>query len=113
MGDRRICLNHGRLEDLEEDFCSNEVKTSKYTWLTFLPKNLFEQLHKFGNVYFLFISIVMYLGETTPLYVGTIRAFSTLGLLVMMMAVTAAVALYDDIQRGNSDLQINMSEAGL
>ena len=35
-----------------------------------------------GNVYFLFISIVMYLGETTPLYVGTIRAFSTLGLLV-------------------------------
>ncbi|CAL1151223.1 unnamed protein product [Cladocopium goreaui] len=111
MGDRRICLNRGRLEDLEEDFCSNEVKTSKYTWFTFLPKNLFEQLHKFGNVYFLFISIVMYLGETTPLYVGTIRAFSTLGLLVMMMAVTAAVALYDDIQRKNADLQINMSDA--
>ena len=32
---------------------------------------------------------------------------------VMMMAVTAAVALYDDIQRKNADLQINMSEAGL
>jgi hypothetical protein len=31
----------------------------------------------------------------------------------MMMAVTAAVALYDDIQRKNADLQINMSEAGL
>ena len=26
MGDRRICFNHGRLEDLEEDFCSNEAK---------------------------------------------------------------------------------------
>ncbi|CAK9102843.1 Probable phospholipid-transporting ATPase IA (ATPase class I type 8A member 1) (Chromaffin granule ATPase II), partial [Durusdinium trenchii] len=53
----------------------------------------------------------MYLGETTDLYVGTIRAFSTLGLLVMMMAVTAAVALYDDIQRGRADKEINMSIA--
>lgn len=26
MGDRRICLNRGRLEELEEDFCSNEAK---------------------------------------------------------------------------------------
>lgn len=31
---------------------------------------------------------------------------------VMMMAVTAAVALYDDIQRKEADLKINMSDAG-
>jgi len=110
MGERRIGLKHGKV-DLDEDFTGNEVKTSKYTWYSFLPKNLWEQLHKLGNVYFLFISVVMYLGETTPLYVGTIRAFSTLGLLVMMMAVTAAVALYDDIQRKQADYEINMSEA--
>lgn len=41
-----------------------------------------------GNVYFLFISVVMYLGETTDLYVGTIRAFSTLGLLVSRSCVS-------------------------
>eukprot|EP00913_Durusdinium_trenchii_P032994 g30889.t1 len=108
--ERRIQLNSGRAQ-LDEYFIGNEVVTAKYTWYSFLPKNLWEQLHKFGNVYFLFISVVMYLGETTDLYVGTIRAFSTLGLLVMMMAVTAAVALYDDIQRGRADKEINMSIA--
>lgn len=30
---------------------------------------------------------------------------------VMMMSVTAAVALYDDIQRRNADYEINMSNA--
>eukprot|EP00930_Biecheleria_cincta_P077726 TRINITY_DN6502_c0_g1_i1.p1 TRINITY_DN6502_c0_g1~~TRINITY_DN6502_c0_g1_i1.p1 ORF type:complete len:140 (+),score=16.10 TRINITY_DN6502_c0_g1_i1:80-499(+) len=82
-----------------QKYPTNAVKTSKYTLLTFLPKNLWEQFHKFGNCYFLLISIVMYVGEKTPLFVGTIKAFSTLGLLVMMMAVTAAMAFYDDIQR--------------
>ncbi|CAJ1451323.1 unnamed protein product [Effrenium voratum] len=55
----------------------------------------------------------MYLGEKTPLFVGTIRAFSTLGLLVMMMAVTAAVALYDDLQRKKADEEINNSLASV
>ena len=32
----------------------------------------------------------MYLGETTPLYVGTIRAFSTLGLLVSWHVVASS-----------------------
>lgn len=92
---------------------TNAVKTSKYTFLTFLPKNLWEQFHKFGNCYFLLISIVMYVGETTPLFVGTIKAFSTLGLLVMMMAVTAAMAFYDDIQRKRADDAINNTQTTL
>eukprot|EP00931_Biecheleriopsis_adriatica_P073755 TRINITY_DN47983_c0_g1_i1.p1 TRINITY_DN47983_c0_g1~~TRINITY_DN47983_c0_g1_i1.p1 ORF type:complete len:1461 (-),score=244.99 TRINITY_DN47983_c0_g1_i1:257-4639(-) len=90
---------------------TNGVTTSKYTKLSFLPLNLWEQLHKFGNVYFLIISVIMYLGEKTPLYVGTIKAFSTLGLLVMMMSVTAAMALYDDLQRKRADELINHAKA--
>ena len=35
----------------------------------------------------------------------------TTALEVMMMAVTAAVALYDDIQRKQADYEINMSDA--
>eukprot|EP00930_Biecheleria_cincta_P077727 TRINITY_DN6502_c0_g1_i2.p1 TRINITY_DN6502_c0_g1~~TRINITY_DN6502_c0_g1_i2.p1 ORF type:complete len:1452 (+),score=232.40 TRINITY_DN6502_c0_g1_i2:80-4435(+) len=93
-----------------QKYPTNAVKTSKYTLLTFLPKNLWEQFHKFGNCYFLLISIVMYVGEKTPLFVGTIKAFSTLGLLVMMMAVTAAMAFYDDIQRKRADDAINNTE---
>jgi len=97
-------------KQVSQNYPTNAIKTSKYTPLTFLPKNLWEQLHKFGNCYFLLISILMYLGEKTNLFVGTIKAFSTLGLLVMMMAVTAAMAFYDDIQRARADDAINRTE---
>ncbi len=36
----------------------NYIKTSKYTVLTFLPKNLFEQFQRLANAYFLFLLIL-------------------------------------------------------
>jgi phospholipid-transporting ATPase len=33
----------------------NRVKTSRYTWWNFVPKNLFEQYSKASNIYFLVI----------------------------------------------------------
>lgn len=39
-------------------FTLNSIRTSKYTWLTFIPKNLFEQFSKMANVYFLFIMVL-------------------------------------------------------
>jgi phospholipid-transporting ATPase len=68
-------------------------------------------MHKFGNVYFFAISLIMYLGEVTPLYVGTIKAFSTLGVLLMMMAVSAIMAGLDDLKRHENDREINHSQA--
>lgn len=32
---------------------NNSVRTTKYTLLTFLPKNLFEQFRRIANFYFL------------------------------------------------------------
>ena len=37
------------------DYKGNVVKTSKYTFLTFLPKNLYVQFSKAANVYFFVI----------------------------------------------------------
>ena len=37
---------------------NNSICTSKYTMLTFIPKNLFEQFSKMANVYFLFIMVL-------------------------------------------------------
>ena len=34
------------------------IRTTKYTLLTFLPRNLFEQFHRVANIYFLFIVIL-------------------------------------------------------
>jgi len=108
---RDVAFQDGVAVSSQARYCANKVVTSKYTWYSFLPLNIWEQLHKFGNVYFLLISIVMYLGEKTPLFVGTIKAFSTLGLLIMMMAVTGAMALLDDLRRKEADNEINATEA--
>eukprot|EP00425_Heterocapsa_triquetra_P006133 CAMPEP_0195158070 /NCGR_PEP_ID=MMETSP0448-20130528/185471_1 /TAXON_ID=66468 /ORGANISM="Heterocapsa triquestra, Strain CCMP 448" /LENGTH=1722 /DNA_ID=CAMNT_0040196865 /DNA_START=87 /DNA_END=5253 /DNA_ORIENTATION=+ len=73
----------------------------------FIPRNLFEQYHKFGNVYFTLISVLMWLGDNTKLFIGTIKAFSTLYTLIAMMMVTAVMALLDDLKRGKADKEIN------
>ena len=38
------------------NFVDNAIRTSKYTLLTFLPKNLLSQFSKAANLYFLLIS---------------------------------------------------------
>jgi hypothetical protein len=37
---------------------NNHIKTSKYTFLTFLPLNLFEQFQRLANFYFLCLLIL-------------------------------------------------------
>lgn len=53
------------LDDIVEPptnkYKTNRIHTSKYTWITFLPKNLFEQFYRFANLYFLFIQILNWL----------------------------------------------------
>ena len=46
---------------------SNEVSTAKYTRWNFLPKNLFLQMHRFANVYFVFIVIINFVPATQTL----------------------------------------------
>ncbi len=36
-------------------FQGNEISTSKYNLITFLPKNLFEQFRRLANAYFLLL----------------------------------------------------------
>ena len=48
MSDREILTNNP-----DNNLCHNGISTSKYTCMTFLPKNLLEQFTKMANVYFL------------------------------------------------------------
>eukprot|EP00927_Polykrikos_kofoidii_P019921 TRINITY_DN1934_c0_g2_i1.p1 TRINITY_DN1934_c0_g2~~TRINITY_DN1934_c0_g2_i1.p1 ORF type:complete len:1724 (-),score=346.37 TRINITY_DN1934_c0_g2_i1:58-5175(-) len=105
-GERLLKLNSRSV--LWSAYRSNSVRTHKYTWYSFIPKNLFlEQFRKQANVYFLVICCLMYLGDHTQLYVGTIKAWSTAGMLAMMMLVSAVVALIDDIRRHLADHATN------
>ena len=39
------------------DLPDNKIRTSKYNWYSFIPKNLMEQYSKLANIYFTFIGI--------------------------------------------------------
>eukprot|EP00929_Paragymnodinium_shiwhaense_P051736 TRINITY_DN25993_c0_g1_i1.p1 TRINITY_DN25993_c0_g1~~TRINITY_DN25993_c0_g1_i1.p1 ORF type:complete len:1421 (-),score=361.72 TRINITY_DN25993_c0_g1_i1:200-4462(-) len=88
-------------------YCGNVVITSKYTVWSFAPLNLFEQFQKQANLYFLVISLIMKIGELNILFIGTIKAWSTAGMLGMMMSVSAAMAARDDINRHAADKEMN------
>ena len=55
---RMFSMNPASLEDARIDVKDNFVRTSKYSWITFLPVNLFQQLAKAANIYFLMITVM-------------------------------------------------------
>ena len=81
---------------------NNKIKTTKYTVFSFLPKNLFEQFHRFANIYFLFIVILN--------WIPAVNAFGkeiAMLPLIFVLAVTAIKDLIEDRQRFNSDKIVN------
>ena len=84
---------------------SNTIRTTKYTLLTFLPKNLFEQFHRFANWYFLFIIILN--------FVPQIQAFGrevSMIPLLFVLSVTAIKDAFEDLRRFRSDREVNNRE---
>ena len=81
---------------------SNVVETTKYTIWNFLPKNLFEQFHRFANIYFLAIAILN--------WIPAIKAFAkeiTMIPLLFVLSVTLVKDLFEDQRRRRSDNQVN------
>ena len=80
----------------------NAIRTSKYSWLTFLPKNLFEQFHRFANIYFLSIIILNWLPAINA-FGKEIAMFP----LLFVLSVTAVKDLFEDRRRHKSDKEVN------
>ncbi|KAL3879260.1 hypothetical protein ACJMK2_031562 [Sinanodonta woodiana] len=83
-------------------YASNKIKTTKYSILTFLPKNLFEQFHRFANLYFIFI-----VGLN---WVPQIQVFGkeiSVVPVIFVLAVTAIKDAFEDFRRYKSDKKIN------
>ena len=84
---------------------TNKIKTAKYSPLNFLPKNLFEQLTRFANVYFIFMIALN--------WVPALNAFGKEIAMVPVIAVLVATGckdLYEDIQRHRSDNKVNTNK---
>ncbi|KAJ3167595.1 hypothetical protein HDU88_002041 [Geranomyces variabilis] len=85
-----------------QHFPTNAVYTSKYTVLTFLPKNLFEQFRRVANLYFLGLTILQFF----PKY-STINPFVSALPLVIIVGLTAAKDGFEDWRRHKSDAEMN------
>lgn len=87
---------------------SNKIRTTKYTPLSFLPKNLLLQFRKVANIYFLIMVIL-----------GAFQVFGVAdpGLaavpLIVIVAITAAKDGFEDYQRGATDVELNNTSTHL
>ncbi|KAG0085214.1 hypothetical protein BGZ92_009158 [Podila epicladia] len=81
---------------------SNRINTAKYTALSFLPKNLFEQFRRVANMFFLFMAII----QLTPMFtVGS--PFLTVFPLCFVVGVTAIKDGFEDYKRHVEDRNFN------
>nr|ACO15272.1 Probable phospholipid-transporting ATPase VD [Caligus clemensi] len=85
-------------------YTKNQIRTTKYTLLWFLPKNLFEQFHRCANLYFLFIVLLN--------WVPAINAFGkevSMIPVIFVLGFTAIKDLFEDRRRYQSGKRINNS----
>ncbi|KAI9018386.1 hypothetical protein DFJ74DRAFT_621862 [Hyaloraphidium curvatum] len=85
-------------------FPSNEVSTAKYSIITFLPKNLWEQFHRIANVFFLAMAV----SQVFPVFQVT-NAFMPFVPLVIVLTLTALKDGWEDYKRHKSDKELNNS----
>jgi phospholipid-transporting ATPase len=80
------------------EFAGNAVRTAKYSPLTFLPRNLFEQFHRLAYVYFLVIAVLNQLPQLAVFGRG-----ASVMPLAIVLTVTAVKDAYEDWRRHRSD----------
>ncbi len=66
-------------------FPSNQIKTSRYTAITFIPVNLFEQFRRLANFYFLCTVLLDCIPNVSPFPVYTLALPLTFIILVSMV----------------------------
>lgn len=87
---------------INNSIVSNRIRTAKYTPLTFIPKNLFEQFRNVANLYFLFLVIL----QCIPIFGVVQPAVSALPLIAILI-ITSIKDGFEDWKRTQSDSRVN------
>uniref|UniRef100_H2MWM0 Phospholipid-transporting ATPase n=1 Tax=Oryzias latipes TaxID=8090 RepID=H2MWM0_ORYLA len=98
----RLLRANDRSFNLSFHYAKNEIKTSKYNIITFLPLNLYVQFTRLANVYFLLLLILQLIPE-----ISSLPWFTTAVPLVIVLSITGVKDANDDINRHKSDRQVN------
>eukprot|EP01083_Nonionella_stella_P154256 496795_1 len=93
--------NDDELQSLGSKFVSNYISTTKYSLISFLPVNLFEQFKKKANFYFLIIAILAFTDLSPKSAVFSVTP------LTLVLAVSAIKEAYEDYKRYEMDKEIN------
>ncbi|XP_022715174.1 probable phospholipid-transporting ATPase 4 isoform X2 [Durio zibethinus] len=80
---------------------SNYISTTKYNFVTFLPKALYEQFHRVANLYFLGTAII----SVTPL--SPFSAVSMIAPLAFVVGLSMAKEALEDWRRFMQDMKVN------
>ncbi|KAL1937625.1 hypothetical protein VTO73DRAFT_13011 [Trametes versicolor] len=99
------CYDHKHRIKKDHVFSSNQVITSKYTVITFLPRNLLEQFRRVANVFFLAIAILQFFSIFSTVSPGLVILP-----LIIVLTITALKDGYEDIKRHQSDRAVNYSQ---
>ncbi|KAK0464027.1 phospholipid-translocating ATPase [Armillaria novae-zelandiae] len=91
----------GRIKK-EHVYTSNQVITSKYNVVTFLPRNLLEQFRRVANIFFLVIATLQFFPQFSTVSPGL-----ALFPLLIVLGITALKDASEDIKRHQSDSRVN------
>ncbi|XP_051487523.1 phospholipid-transporting ATPase VB [Apus apus] len=86
-------------------YSGNRIQTTKYTWLNFLPHNLFEQFHRLGNLYFFFLVVLNWFPQVEVFH----REITMLPLIVLLLASMIKDAI-EDYRKYQLDKMLNFSK---
>ena len=84
-------------------YMTNVIRTSKYNVFTFIPLNLLIQFKKMANVYFLIIAFMQTIESISISDGKSVMVFP----LVMVVGVSMIKDAYEDWKRHQSDAQEN------
>lgn len=85
-------------------YVRNKVRTSKYSLITFIPKNLLEQFRRVANIYFLFLVILQLFS-----IFGAPNAQIGMLPLLAILGMTAIKDAFEDWRRAKLDNEVNNS----
>eukprot|EP00761_Pharyngomonas_kirbyi_P005932 gb/GECH01005938.1/.p1 GENE.gb/GECH01005938.1/~~gb/GECH01005938.1/.p1 ORF type:complete len:1157 (+),score=317.75 gb/GECH01005938.1/:1-3471(+) len=85
-----------------QKFAKNYIRTTRYTFLTFLPKNLFEQLRRISNIYFLVTMSLSLIPGVSPIF-----PITAILPPVSILSITALKDGIEDFFRWRSDCKAN------
>ncbi|MCJ1407610.1 hypothetical protein MMC19_001681 [Ptychographa xylographoides] len=87
-------------------YMNNAIRSSKYTFWSFLPRQLWYQFSKLANFYFLCVSILQMIPG-----LSTTGTYTTILPLMIFVSLSMGKELWEDVRRHQLDKEENLSTA--